>query len=84
MSGSGSVRTFAVFVDLPVHVELALPLMPLLLEDLVVHFDELRVPCPEGTGKHWSVRGPYRVVRVKLTYGSRRGLSQFVELAKVM
>jgi hypothetical protein len=77
------VRTFAVFVDLPVHVELALPFMPVLRVGDVVHFEEIRIPRPDGEERPWAVQGPHQISRRKLTYGSRRGLSQYLEFSLV-
>jgi len=75
----GLFRTYAVFVDLPVHVELALPSMPLMEVGTGIVFEEVRVPDPGPSGRSWTVRGAHQVSRRKLVYSPDRGLSQYLE-----
>lgn len=91
MSGSrsgaagGSVRTFFVFVDLPVHIEFSAGSLPVLEEGTVIHFD-LRLRHPSDRRRVRDVSGPHRILRRKLLYqsdGPRSGFSQYLELSPV-
>lgn len=78
----GLIRTYVVFTDLPVHVELAMSPLPLLEQGAVVEFGEIRVPHP-SEDRSWSVGGPHFLSRRKLTYTSKDGLSQYLEFSEV-
>jgi hypothetical protein len=78
------MRTFLVFLDLPVHYEFRVHDMPLLPRGTEVEFDAvLKDPSDARLSKR--VFGAYRVVRNKVRYSttkpSRLGLTQYLEMA---
>ncbi len=78
---SGLVRTFFVFLDLPVHIEFAVSPMPIMSEGLVIDMDMV-LRNPKDPRKTREVRGPHLIHHVKLTYkssGRTSGFSQYVE-----
>lgn len=83
-SSSGLVRTFLVFLDLPVHYEFRASEMPLLEEGTKIEFD-LELRNPKDPKRVRKVQGEYRVQRRKLVFGTSKpsvmGLSQYLELS---
>lgn len=82
MSEAG-IRTFAVFKDLPIHVEYRVADMPLIPEGTQILFQtDLRYP--RNPNKIRKVDGIYVVVKRKLIYSSGRlevaGLTQYLDL----
>ena len=82
--GSGLVRTFFVFTDLPFHYEFRAPDMPLLWEGFEMDVD-MRLRSPEDPKLGRDVSGTYRVSAVKRVFSTRKasraGLSQYLELS---
>ncbi len=83
----GSIRTFFVFLDLPVHVEFRAPDFPL-MEELTVFEIRARLENPNDPRKVRVIEGDlYTVKARKLVYStldkSRMGLTQYLELAPV-
>lgn len=85
MDGSNKLRTFLVFLDLPIHCEYRVSDMPILQEGVVIEFF-LSLKDPQ-TGKSRKVEGPYKVSRCKLIYRTDKpsisGLSQYIELMRI-
>ena len=79
------VRTFLVFLDLPIHYEFRVSDMPVLLEGTIIEFD-LSLKDPKSR-KSRRVEGPYIVLRRKLVYSTSKpstsGLTQYLEFSKV-
>lgn len=76
------VRSYFIFTDLPIHVEYAAGLLPLLDEGRVINF-ELSLKNPKHPKKVREVNGAYLVSKVKLTFATRDqklGLTQYIEL----
>lgn len=85
-SVGGNIRTFLVFLDLPVHYEYRAPDLPVLTKGLVVEF-YLTLKDPR-TSHSRLVEGPYEVTRCKLVYRTDKpsltGLTQYIELIRVL
>ena len=76
------VRSYFIFTDLPIHVEYAAGLLPLLNEGRVINF-ELSLKNPKNPKKVREVNGAYLVSKIKLTFATRDqklGLTQYIEL----
>lgn len=86
LSGSTNVRTFLVFLDLPIHYEYRVPDMPLLAEGVIIEFF-LTLKDPR-TGHSRPIEGPYKVTHRKLIYRTDKpslaGLTQYIELTRVL
>jgi hypothetical protein len=78
-SVNGNVRTYLVFLDLPVHYEYRVPDMPMMTKGVVVEFF-LTLKDPR-TRHSRLIEGPYEVTRCKLI--SLAGLTQYIELTRV-
>ena len=82
---STNVRTYLVFLDLPVHYEYKVPNMPMVMEGVVIEFF-LALKDPR-TGHSRTIEGSYKVTRRKLVYRTDRpslaGLTQYIELTRV-
>lgn len=78
------MRTFAVFLDAPVHVEYRLNDMPLISEGVKIGF-KLGLKHPRDPKLIRNVDGEYEVKRRMLRYEPDKpgapGLSQYLELA---
>lgn len=77
----GSVRTFFIFMDLPVHVEFRAGGLPLVPEGTVIDFD-LTLRSPKDPRRTRRVQGRYEVSKRKLVYeasGMKQGLNQYLE-----
>lgn len=71
-----AVRTFFIFLDLPVHVELKVDGLPLLSESTVVDFN-LNL---NHHNKSYHIAGEYRLRRRILKFGGKHdGLTQYLE-----
>lgn len=79
----GLVRTYAVFVYLPIHVEIRLSGMPVLKQGIVMSFDQIKIPSPVPGGRVFTVEGPHVIIRWKLVYSPVKGLSQYLEFEEV-
>lgn len=81
---SSHIRTFLVFLDLPIHYEFRATDLPLLPEGTVIEFN-LTLKDPRSR-KSREVLGPYKVVKRKLVYNtvkaSSSGFSQYLELSR--
>lgn len=81
-----TVRTFLVFMDLPVHYEYRVHDMPILPEGMEIEFDTVLTNPSDPTLKR-RVTGPYCVSRRKIRYStnqpSKLGLTQYLELSPV-
>lgn len=76
---AGGFRTYFVFLDLPTHVEIRAPDMPLLDPGTAVEFD-IRVRHSKNPSATKHVSGPYVVERRVLRFGgARQGLVQYLE-----
>lgn len=82
--GSGLVRTFLVFVDLPVHIEFRAHPMPIMSKGLILDFD-MTLTNPVDRRRKRKIDGPHEVCDVRLKYssGPPEGLSQYLELKAV-
>jgi hypothetical protein len=82
-AGLGLIRTFLIFLDLPVHFEFRSQDMPLIPEGTAIHF-RLSLRNPKDPKRVRDVDGEYVVKRRKLIYTTQRpslmGLSQYLEL----
>ena len=85
-SQSGTVRTFLVFMDLPVHYEYRTGEWPILPVNTVIEFDTV-LRNPEDPSLERRIGGSYFVSGRKLRYSttrpSRSGLTQYLELSPV-
>lgn len=82
---SGLVRTFLVFMDLPVHYEYRAGEWPLLSENTVIEFDTV-LRSPENPKLERRIGGSYRVkpiLRYSTVRPGRNGLTQYLELRPV-
>lgn len=81
------VRTFLVFLDLPIHYEFRVSNMPLLPESTVIEFALDLVDPADPKSKKRRVEGPHVVMRRKLVYSTSRassiGLTQYLEFSKI-
>jgi len=82
--GSGLVRTFMVFVGLPIHIEYQVAPMPILDSGRIIDLD-LSLRHPKDPRKVRKIQGPHIVSSSKLRYESdgrpsRKGLSQYLEM----
>lgn len=79
------VRTYLVFLDLPIHYEFRVSDMPILAEGIVIEFD-LSLQDPKSR-KSRRVEGPHVIARRKLVYSTSKpsnvGLTQYLEFSKV-
>ena len=76
------MKTFLVFLDLPVHVEHRVDDMPLIPSGTVIGF-RATLCNPRNMRQTRKIEGDYLVVRVKLLYstkGANSGLVQYLEL----
>lgn len=80
---SGSVRTYLVFQDLPVHVEYRIGDMPLIPEGTVICF-KVNLKHPRDPKRIRKIDGSYEIVKRRLVYSLEKpgsqGLSQYLEL----
>ena len=83
VSSGQSVRTFAIFREIPVHFEFGLGYLPIFSKSMVIHF-KLDLRNPRRPKKVRRINGPYIISDLKLVYSneipSRSGLSQYLEL----
>lgn len=83
--GETGIRTFLVFLDLPIHYEFRVADIPILSEGMVIEF-ELDLVDPKSRKKR-RVEGPHVILRRKLVYSTSRssstGLTQYLELSKI-
>lgn len=82
----GLVRTFLVFLDLPVHVEFRATNMPLLSTGTVIDF-RLSLRNPKDPKRLRRIEGEYEILRKRLIYQTEkpsvRGLTQYLELSPI-
>ncbi|HED37377.1 MAG TPA: hypothetical protein ENI76_03915 [Ignavibacteria bacterium] len=82
----GNIRTVLIFLDLPVHCEFRLDPIPILMEGMIIEFNELKINVPDSL-KDKIVCGPYIIKRSKYVYASNRpsnrGLTQYLEMEPV-
>lgn len=87
LAGSGLVRTFFVFTNLPRHIEWRAAEMPVLHKGLVLELD-IALKNPRHPARTRRVSGPHKITGVKLVYSTSRpeamGLTQYLELAPDM
>jgi len=79
------MKTFFVFLDLPVHVEYAAGDVPLMPENVVIGF-RASLRNPRNPKQVRKIDGDYKIVRRKLLYsttGQNAGLVQYLELNPV-
>lgn len=80
--GSGGLRTFFVFKDLPRHVEFHAGRVPLIPVGESIHMDiELR--SPRDRTRTRKVEGLYVIGSRTLRYSAAHGLTQYLELDPV-
>lgn len=83
--GSGLVRTFLVFLDVPVHFEFRAD-MPLIPEGTEIEF-RMALRNPKDPKRVRTIDGPYKVLRRKCIYSTQKssimGFSQYLELSPV-
>lgn len=75
-----SVRTKLVFLGLPYHCEYSVGLLPIIPAGFVIEFDSYSIPDLRNSEKVRVIEGPYVVERVRNTFNSRDGLTQYLEL----
>ena len=85
LAGVGKIRTFFIFLDLPVHYEFRVDDLPIFPEGTIVDMDlDLKDPRSERSR---SIRGRHVVLQRKLMYTTKRcskmGLTQYLEWKSV-
>jgi hypothetical protein len=79
------IRTYLVFLDLPIHYEFRVSDMPILPEGMIIEF-ELDLMDPKSRRSR-RVEGPHVITRRKLVYSTSRplstGLTQYLEFSRI-
>lgn len=79
-----TMRTYLVFLDLPMHIEYRVNDMPLMPEGVVIHF-KIDLRHPRNPKRIRKIDDKYKIENRRLIYSSvesgSQGISQYLELA---
>jgi len=77
----GSLSTYMIFVDLPVHIEFKVHPMPLMPEGVSIRFDKVSLRDPGDVRRVREVDGEYHVLHRRLVYSPSLGMLQYLEMS---
>jgi len=77
-----NVRTFGIFLDLPIYLEIRLQDLPIMVVGQLIDFD-LRIPKFNHKIKEYQIQGEHKVVNSIIKYGGKyTGATQYLSFKK--